>query len=123
MRMQVLPRKSPVPTVGHDPTRGLGIVAPCERGLVEPSARGMLPLGLGGEAYARPVGVRHCILVRHVHNRMQLPPMQGRARPLRMPPLRPRDPTPPPGPVVKWHRTCSGGEDERAGRKLALLGV
>ena len=60
----------PVPGVRHDPAVRPGLVAPGERGALEPAARGVLPLGLGGQPAARPGGVRLRVLVGDMDHRV-----------------------------------------------------
>src|SRR5438105_15009612 len=110
--MQVLPWESSVPTIGHDPSVGFGFVAPGEGGLIESTARRVLPLRLVGKPYAGPVGVCQRVFVSHMHDGMQLASVQRRGWTLRMPPIRAWHPTRPPGPIIEGHRRIRGCEDK-----------
>src|SRR3954471_12144741 len=79
VRAQVFPWESAEPAVGHDPASGFRVLAPGVRGLVEPPAGGVLPLGLGRQPTAGPGGVGGRVLVTDVHDRVQLTAVQRRA--------------------------------------------
>src|SRR3954447_11486939 len=123
VRVQVLPREAAVPAVGHDPATRRRVLAPGVGGLVPPAAGGVLPLRLGGQPAAGPAGVGDRVGMGHVHDRVQVPAVQGGARALRVPPVGPGHPVPPGGPVLQRHRPRGGDEHQRAGQQQTGIGT
>ena len=108
----------PVPGVGHDPAIRTGLVAPGERRTVEAAAGGVLPLGLGGQVEARPVGEGPGVLVGDVDDRVVGTALDRAAGPVRRAPARARRPGPPLAQVPQVDRAGGRGEHQRAGHQV-----
>src|SRR5262249_9108165 len=87
--------KLALPGVGHPLAAGAQFVAPVVALAVQPAAGGPLPLGLGGQLFAGPVGVGGGVLVADVDDRVIVLALDGGARPLGVPPRGALDDLPP----------------------------
>ena len=108
---KVLPRESAVPGVGHDATCRHELGAPGVGSAVQPATGGVLPLGLGRQHFSDPGCVRGCILITHMHDRVQIPPIKRAVRSVGVTPVCSWNPCPPPGPVVKRDGSLRANED------------
>ena len=90
-------RKFSLPDVAHVFAGRGELVAPRVELLLEASARGVLPLRLGGQRPARPGGVGRRVVPGDVHHRMARPVVHMRAGPLGMAPIRAGHLAPPGG--------------------------
>ena len=115
-----LPGELALPGVRHPRVR---LVAPRVGGAVEPAARGVLPLRLGGQREPGPGGVGLRVLEADVGHRVAPARVRVAARALGAVPARAREPVPPAPPVVERHRPARGAEDERAGDEDLRVGV
>src|SRR5262249_22462109 len=68
--LEVLVGELALPSVGLVLAARRELVAPGVLGAVEPAARGVLPLSLGGQLLAGPLPIGQHVLVGHVHHRM-----------------------------------------------------
>ncbi len=91
--------------------------APRVRGAFAASSCRELPLGLGGQARARPLGEGHGIGPRDLHHGECLLPLDARARTARVTPVRTRHPAPPLRHVAQVDRAGRRREDEGAGHE------
>src|SRR5262249_14930830 len=91
----VLARKASLPDVGLPLAAGLQFIAPAIALAIQPAAGRELPLRLGRQSFARPLGVRHDVLPAHLHYRMLCPPLEIAPGPFRVAPARSRHVAPP----------------------------
>ena len=117
----VVHRKVTLPGVGHHPSPVRELVTPGIGGALETPTGGELPLRLGRQGLARPVGVRDRVGVRHMRHRMPIEAVQGAAGSLGMTPLGTRHPRPPGSGVVEAHRPGGRREHQRTGHELGRI--
>src|SRR3546814_13077762 len=86
---------SDLPGVGLPALQRIVRGAPGVGGAVEPAAGGVLPLGLGRQATARPFRIGLRILWRNLHHGMRLSPFDGTLLPFRVAPVGTGDEMPP----------------------------
>jgi hypothetical protein len=113
--LQVLPGELALPGIRHHLPLGERVIAPGVDRAVQPAAGGELPLGLGWQLLARPLGVRVGVLGGHVGDRVPVQAARRAARPAGMPPVGARGVPPPPRHVPQVHRPAGGEEHQRAG--------
>src|SRR6516164_3529439 len=98
---RVLVRKFSLPGVRHVPLLRREFIAPGEFRTIEPAARSKLPLRLGRQLLAGPVGVGLGVAIGDVHHRVLLETGKGAAWPVGTPPERAESELPPLTPVVE----------------------
>src|SRR4029077_7387214 len=92
---KVLPRKFPLPGIGHLMAAGCELLPPGKGSTIKTAARCKLPLGLRGQFLARPFRVSLSIFVGDVHDGMLAAIGNRTSWPLRMAPIRTRNVAPP----------------------------
>jgi hypothetical protein len=102
---------------------GKWLVPPSEDRSLEPSTRGVLPLGLRRELLACPGGVGLGVLVGDMHDRVAVATVDRGSLASRPAPVRAGEVGPPVPVVVETHRPRCRVEDERAGDKQVGIGV
>ena len=110
-------RKFALPGVGEMPAARGELGTPGVRLPVQAAPGGVFPFGFGGQGLAGPGGVRADVVPGHVHHGVvEQPPESGR-RPLRVPPVRARNPPPPLVGIAQVHRMRRGDEHGRPGHQ------
>ena len=112
--------KMSLPNVGHALSVRHKVVTPRVTFLLQPTARGKLPLGLGGQSLAGPLRIRARIAPRNLHHRMIPTSIQITRRTFRMLPIRAGNPLPPRACVVAAHWLICRREYQRARDQLLL---
>ena len=108
-----LPDVRPVDALRHE------LRAPDVALAVGARPRRPLPLGLRGQALARPLGVGRRVEPRHVDHGVGVHALDGAAGPQRVAPVRARGPRPPLGVVAQVHGPGGLAEDEGARHERA----
>ena len=108
----VLVREGAGPGIGHEFASRLELLAPRKAFALQPAARGDFPLGLGRQPLARPPGVSHRIVPRHLHDGMLLASVELALRPLGMLPVRAGRPAPPRIHLAQIDRAIARREDK-----------
>src|SRR5690242_331588 len=114
---QILIGKTALPGVGHELAVRQEFVAPGVNGVLEPTARGVLPFGFGRNLLPRPCGVGLDIGIRHMHHRMIVETVEGAIRTLWMAPVRAEEERPPIRDVTQVDSMVRLCEYQRAGMK------
>ena len=108
--------------VGHPPPVNLDTLTSPRIALpLEPSPRRKLPLGLGRQTFARPLGVGHAVVPRDLYHGMVGPRADIAARALRMAPTRSRHPAPPQTVIIERHGPRRWREHQSPGHQQALV--
>src|SRR5690348_1232471 len=92
---EVLPGELALPGVRHEAATRSEFIAPHEPRTLQPTARGVLPLGFGRQRLTGPAGVGFRVLERDVRDRMVLASVERTGRTLGPVPARAGDVGPP----------------------------
>ena len=114
---EVPPRERALPGVGEMHPAGRQFLPPREFRAVQPAARGVFPLGFGGQVLAGPAREGLCVLEGDMDDGVVLPPLDGAAGAFGVAPLRARRPMPPMGDDGGVHRPVGHAEHQRARRQ------
>ncbi len=114
---EVLPGELALPRIRRHASFGRELVAPREDGALQPTARGELPLCLGRQRLSGPSRIRVRVLVRYMHHRVVVTPVERARWSFGVAPARARRVGPPGVVVVQADGTRRPAKDERAGHK------
>jgi hypothetical protein len=91
------------------------LIAPGELGAVEAAARGEFPFGFRRQVLARPFGVSERVRIGDMDDGMAVQPVDVALWPVRMPPIRALEITPPLAEISQIDRMIWRRENQRAG--------
>ena len=120
---EVLPGEPALPGVRHVAAPGRELVAPGVDRPLQPPARGVLPLRLGGQRLARPRRVGLGVAVGDLGHGVVLAAVHAAPRPLGRPPGGPGHPRPPVAHLAEVDRPVARLEDHRPGHQQRRIGA